>query len=222
MSNTSNRDNNTSNMYYKFFSGLYNRNKQFLILSAALFFLSLIIGLFLGYFLPSSIENFLVSIVKTDRMFVRQNGITTLSILTHNLYSVFLTYIGGLIGVITAGIIFLNGFIYGSFLGYFASNHHITSSSIGVVTPQIFLLYTIPHGIFEISGFIIAGAAGFRLTMSIINILRSKGPVSDHYWELKDSIYLLGIAIFLIIIAAIIEANITLNLGNYIIHSSLR
>jgi stage II sporulation protein M len=218
MSNTSNPDNNTTNRYYKLFSGLYYRNKNYLILSAALFFLSLGIGLFLGYFLPSSVENFLITIVKTDRMFVRQNGITTLSILTHNLYSVLITYIGGLIGVITAGILFLNGFIYGSFLGYFASNHHITSSSIGNVTPQIFLLYTIPHGIFEITGFIIAGAAGFRLTKSIIDILRSNDPASEYYWEIKDSLYLLGIAIILIVIAAIIEANITLNLGNYIIH----
>ena len=49
-------------------------------------------------------------------------------------------------------------------------------------------------------------------------MLRSDSPVSDHYWEFKDSIALLAVSIFLIIIAAIIEANITLHLGNYITH----
>lgn len=200
-----------------YFTCLYNRNKKFLMVSAAFYFLALFIGLFIGYFLPGNIEPFLLSIIRTDRMFVRQNGISTLSILSHNLYSVFLTYIGGIIGIITAAIIFLNGFIYGSFLGYLSSNHHI-ASSIGNVTPEFYLIYTIPHGIFEITGFIISGAAGFRLTIAIINMLRSDSPVSDHYWEFKDSIALLAVSIFLIIIAAIIEANITLHLGNYITH----
>ena len=98
-----------------YFTSLYNRNKKFLIVSAAFYFLALIIGLFIGYFLPGNIEPFLLSIIRTDRMFVRQNGISTLSILSHNMYSVFLTYIGGIVGIITAAIIFLNGFIYGFF-----------------------------------------------------------------------------------------------------------
>ena len=203
--------------YNDYFKGLYNRNKKFLIISAAFYFLALFIGLLIGYFLPSNIEPFLLSIIRTDRMFVRQNGISTLTILTHNLYSVFLTYAGGIIGILTAAIIFLNGFIYGSFLGYLSSNHHI-ASTIGNVTPTLYIIYTVPHGIFEITGFIIAGAAGFRLTIAIVNVLRSDSPISDHYWEFKDSIALLGISIVLIIIAAIIEANITLHLGNYIAH----
>ena len=71
---------------------------------------------------------------------------------------------------------------------------------------------------FEISGFIIAGAAGFRLTKIVYNLLRNDNSVSDHYWEFKDAMALFIIAIVLIVIAAIIEANYTLPLGNYITH----
>ena len=217
MSRISSTESDGIQKYNDYFKGLYNRNKKFLIISAAFYFLALFIGLLIGYFLPSSIEPFLLSIIRTDRMFVRQNGISTLSILTHNLYSVFLTYVGGIIGIITAAILFLNGFTYGSFLGYLSSNHQI-ASTIGNVTPALYIIYTVPHGVFEITGFIIAGAAGFRLTIAIVDMLRSDSLVSDHYWEFKDSIAMLGISIVLIIIAAIIEANITLHLGNYITH----
>ncbi len=217
MSNGTSADNNLIHRSHNYFAGLYHRNVKFIIFSASIFFISLIIGCVLGYFLPNSVENFIISIVKTDRIYARTHGLTTLSILTHNLQSLFITFLGGIIGIITFGTLFLNGFIYGSFLGYLGSSH-ITSSTLGQLSPKLFIIYTVPHGIFEISGFIIAGAAGFRLTKIIYTLLRSDDSVRDHYWEFKDAIALFIIAIVLIIIAAIIEANYTLPLGNYLLH----
>lgn len=92
-------------------------------------------------------------------------------------------------------------------------------SSSGGITPLHFLIYTLPHGIFELTGFIIAGAAGFRITTLVGGLIKSllKGkPIVDQYWKLKDSLTLLLIAIVLLLIAAFIEANITMVLGNYI------
>jgi stage II sporulation protein M len=217
MSRVTSTDNDFLHSSYDYFVGLYNRNVKFIAFSAAIFFIALIIGGLLGYFLPQSVENFLMTIVKTDRIFARQHGITTLSILTHNLESLFITFFGGVIGIITFATLFLNGFIYGSFLGYLGSNH-LSSSTIGPLSPKLFIIYTVPHGIFEISGFIIAGAAGFKLTKIIYTLLRSDDSVSEHNWEFKDAMALFIIAIFLIIIAAIIEANYTIPLGNYLTH----
>jgi|WetSurMetagenome_2_1015567.scaffolds.fasta_scaffold165550_1 stage II sporulation protein M len=211
------------NKYYRFFSELYNRNKKFIIISAGVYFISLIIGLFVGYFVTSPIENFLTSLVKSDRQFVTENGISTASIFFHNLQSIFLTFAGGILVIITPSILFFNGFIYGSFLGFFASNHHIIGgkvSSVGLLNPTNFIIYTLPHGIFEISGFIIAGAAGFRITATIITLIMKDTPLSDHYGELKDAIALFAIAVILILIAAVIEANFSLSLGNYLTHLS--
>ena len=205
------------------FKGLYSRNKKFLIASAVLYLFSVFVGVIIAYFLPATIKSFLATLAKTDRDFVSKNGITTFSIFTHNLQSVLLTFLGGIVGIITAGILFFNGFIYGSFFGYFAFNHHLSGvvSSLGIVSPWIFLIYTLPHGIFEISGFIIAGAGGFRLTFTIYKLIMNDNPVSDHYDEFKDAIFLLAIAIILTLIAAIIEANYTIPIGNYITHMSL-
>ena len=206
-----------------FFKGLYNRNKKFLIFSAGLYFSSLLVGIVASYFLPATIKSFLINIVKTDRTFVSKNGITTFSIFTHNLYSVFLTFAGGVVGIITVAILFFNGFIYGSFVGYFAFDQHIggVNSPLGILTPWIFVIYTLPHGIFEISGFIIAGAGGLKITSIIYKLIVKDTLVSDHYLELKDALILLAIAVILIFIAAIIETNYSIPLGNYITHLSL-
>ena len=199
----------------------YKRNKKFIVFSAAIYFLALFIGVFIGYFIPGSIENFLTSVVKSDRQFIIKNGISTFSIFLHNLtYGVFLPYTLGVTGIFTAGILILNGFLYGSFFGFLTSNIGI-SSPLGVSTPVAFLIYTVPHGIFETSGIIVAGAAGFRLTNLIINMIIDKKRKNELYDEFKDSLILIGIAIVLILVAAVIEANITLPLGNYITHLSL-
>ena len=193
---------------------LYSRNKIFLITSAAIFFLSIFMGIIIGYFLPETTGHYLTLQVKELGSHVEK---TTLSIFLNNFKTALFTYAGGLVGIITAGILSINGFLYGAFLGYFA--HGGIVNHYGVNTPKDFLIYTVPHGIIEIPALIISGAAGFRLTSAVFgfikNIMRKK-PVDEHYWKLKDSLLLLAVAVILFFVAANIEANITPALGNYI------
>lgn len=101
----------------------------------------------------------------------------------------------------------------GIFIGYAGSQYQLGD----------FIIATIPHGVFEIIGIIIAGAAGFRLANIIINILKGvlklqsdfnmvnqfKFLLEVNYDDFKDTLIMMGIALFLILIAAIIEANFT-------------
>jgi stage II sporulation protein M len=213
-------DKNGTNRYLNYLSGLLGRNKNLLIVSLSIYFGSLVIGLIIGYFYTAPIKNFLNVLVKTDRQFLGKNGLSTVPIFLHNLQSIFITFAGGIIGIITGLTLFFNGFIYGSFLGYFASNNHTIGgqvSSVGLLTPAKFIIYTLPHGIFEISGFIIAGAAGFRLTMTVVKLLGRDANLRDHYPDLKDALALFAIAVVLTFIAAIIEANFSLSIGSYIL-----
>jgi len=213
-------DTNFWNKYLGVFIDLYNRNKTVLILSVVLFFGFLFLGLLVGYFSSDFIGNLLKTLVKT--LHESNIKITTLSLFLHNLQAVLIAYFGGIIGIIPVGALSANGFIYGAFLGYLLHGSIVTSS--GVLTPGYFIIYTLPHGIFEIPGFIIAGAAGFRLTTMVMGVIKSmmrKSPISNHYWKFKDSLALLAIAIVLIFIAAIIEANITISVGNYITNLNL-
>ena len=100
--------------------------------------------MFIGYFIPGSVENFLNSVVKSDKPFMGKNGISTFSIFLHNItYGVFLPYTLGVTGILTVGILILNGFLYGSFFGFLTSNIGL-SSPLGVSTPVAFLIYTVP------------------------------------------------------------------------------
>lgn len=196
-------DNSFHKKYIEFFTGLYNRNKKLLILSAGIFFLFLIIGVIMGYFLPDAIESFLTGVI--NQLQGMTVNIDTFSIFIHNLRSMFLTYVGGILGVIPAVVLGSNGFIYGSFVGYFI--HGGVLNNYGISNPLHFIIYTLPHGIFEIPGLIISGTAGFRLASAVLNYLRniSRDTPIDNYWELKDSLALFVIRIVLTFIAAVIE-----------------
>jgi stage II sporulation protein M len=201
--------------YEGFFSGLYKRNEKFLILSAAIFLSSL----FIGYFLSGAIDQLMGPILKELKRGVAsgQIKITTLSIFANNFKIAFSIYIGGLLfGAYTAFSLFING----TFIGYAASK-----LSLGT-----FVLYSLPHGIFEIIGIIIAGAAGFRLASFIINFLRGVTRIRTdisvmeqiiyhldlNLDEFKESVGLFVIAAILILIAAFIEANFSIAWAHYI------
>ena len=198
-----------------FFKGLYKRNELFLIASAFLFFASM----FAGYFLSGMIDQFLSGTLKSLKEGVNNGQIklTTLSIFANNIKIALLIYGGGIIfGLVSLFYLVFNGL----FIGYAASKFVIGD----------FILYTLPHGIFEIAGIIIAGAAGFRLASCVIHIIsdmthmKKYMPLADqigqilnvNYGEFKESLTLFVIAAVLIFIAAVIEANFTIAWASYI------
>jgi uncharacterized membrane protein SpoIIM required for sporulation len=201
--------------FHGFFWGLYKRNEMLLILSAAVFFGSL----FIGYFLAGFLDQILAGTFRSFRDSVSKGQIqlTTLSIFTNNIKVAFTLYGYGLtLGIFTIITLAFQGL----FIGYVASKFPIGD----------FIIYTIPHGIFELSGIIIAGTAGLRLASTIINIIRDildirryipiaqqlKYVLNVNFPEFKESLILFAIAVVLILIGAFIEANFTIAWGNLI------
>lgn len=201
--------------FHGFFWGLYKRNELLLIISAAVFFGSL----FVGYFLAGFIDQIMANTFRSfkDSVSKGQIRLTTLSIFANNIKIAFYLYGGGIvIGIITLLVLAYNGL----FIGYVASKFNVGD----------FIIYTIPHGVFELSGIVIAAAAGLRLASTIIHIIKDildikrYLPVSQqlkyilniNYPELKDSLLLFAIAAVLILIGAFIEANFTITWGNMI------
>ena len=206
---------NISGRYLAFLTGLYQRNKTVLTISTGIFLGFLFLGVLFGYFSSSFIENFLKNLFKLLRETIVE--INTLSIFIKNLQAVFIMYVGGIIVIVPVIVLSFNGFILGSFFGCVL--HGDLNTATTVLTPWHFIAFTMPHGIFELPALIIAGAAGFRISTLVIGLIKSvirKKPVSDQYWKFKDSIALLAIAIVLLFIAAIIEANFTGIIGYYL------
>lgn len=202
--------------YKSFFINLYKRNKIVLIVSLTIFFVSVLIS-GIGPYLSSSFNQFITNLMINYLSAVANIGIkTTLAIFLHNSNVAFFSlYIGGLFFGISSimelvYIGFINGFIF--------------------VKYPFTMIYILPHGIFEVSSYIIAGAAGFKLLSTALNIIwggihikRSMSideqfnrVLSRNYLRFRDSLVLIVIAIVLLFIAAIIEANISMAFGNYV------
>lgn len=200
--------------YEGLFTGLYNRNETYFMLSAMIF----ISSLFIGYAFAGLLDPILSSMLGNfkRRIVEGQLQLTTLSLFINNLKVALMIYGGGLfVGVGTAYFLISNGI----FIGYTAAQFVIGD----------FIIYTLPHGVFEILGIIIAGAAGFKLGHIIFKILKGilnlqsdfsvsnqlKYLLEANLDDLKDTLIMMGIAIVLILIAAIIEANFTLSWASY-------
>lgn len=201
--------------YDGFFGGLYKRNETFLMLSTTI----LLISILMGYALASVLSPVLGSIFGDFKRRVVQGQIqlTTISIFSNNIKVALFIYVGGLLfGSVTALYLITNGL----FIGYAGTQFPLGD----------YILFTIPHGIFELIGIIISGAAGFRLASCVYHIFQGltnmKSDISrsnqfkyileinmDEFWE---SIKLLAIAIVFLIVAAFIEANLSIAWGNYI------
>ena len=82
------------------------------------------------------------------------------------------------------------------------------------------LLLLAPHGIFEIPAIIIAGAAGFKIPLEIIRYLAGKKEQPLTKEDIKEYITLALISIILIVIAAWIEANVTLKIAQAMLNST--
>ena len=201
--------------FHGFFWGLYKRNEFLLIISAGVFFVSL----FIGYFLAGFFDQIMASTLRSfkDSISKGQIKLTTFSIFANNIKIAFYLYGGGLlVGITTLIMLAYNGL----FIGYVASKFNIGD----------FIIFTLPHGIFELSGIVVAGAAGLRLASTVVNIIRDVSSIRRYmpigaqlrhvldvnYLEFKESLTLFIIAAALILIGAIIEANFTLAWGNFI------
>jgi len=85
------------------------------------------------------------------------------------------------------------------------------------VKPTDIIAYVIPHAIFEFLGFIIAGAAGFKIPYEITLYLLDKKekPITNE--DIKEFLKLAGVSIVLIVIAAFIEVYITPKIATYLL-----
>ena len=209
-----------NNRYYVNYKGifvnLYRRNKVFLYVSSGIFLVSLIVGV-VGPFISGYFHNYMINLTLNYFSDIRGDSPKTLSIFLNNSTLAFLyLYIGGFgFGIISTLQLIKIGLL---------------TSFISVVYPKS-IIYLLPHGIFELSAYVIATAAGFKFLSVAIGMIRGfidlkedipindqiNNIINDNYLKFRDSVFLLVIAIIILFIAAIIEANISVPLSHYIL-----
>jgi uncharacterized membrane protein SpoIIM required for sporulation len=198
-----------------FLIGLLSRNEIFLWTSILLLFGSMVISYLFAGFLDSILAPLLANF--QQRVSDGTLKLETLSLFINNATVASYMYIGGvLMGVATAFLLVANGL----FIGYVVSKVPLAD----------FIIFTLPHGIFELTGIILAGAAGFKLGSIVFHFLNDvtkikrnisiKNQISYllkvNYDDFKDSLALFIIGVILLIIAAFIEANLSIGWGQFI------
>ena len=130
-------------------------------------------------------------------------------ILKNNFNSVMLMLSGAIFfGSTTA----LNLIFNGTFLAMVAR-----ASFLSGVSLEDLLLFVGPHSILEIPAIIIAGAAGFKIPYEVVRYLLGKKESVLTKEDIKEYLTLAIISIILIVIAAWIEANVTLKIAKAIL-----
>ena len=206
----------------------FSNNKGLLFISILLF----VIPMLLGYFYANEISSYVKPIVDAFEQQVEDGTVTltTHSLFTNNVTVAFILYALAALGGVLGAIVLANN---GLFIGYYGVDFDIWA----------YLALTLPHGIFEIPAIIIATTGGFVLLSFILHFLwglispdLSYLDIFDPYFsnvkitikqrfyaafkknqnKIKESFILLCISVVLLIIAAFIEANITLPLASWL------
>ena len=110
-------------------------------------------------------------------------------------------------GLTTFMNLIFNGYFFGLFL------MDCTRSGMQITT---ILALTIPHVIFELPDIWIAGAAGFKVPYELIRYFLGKKEHILNKQEINDFLMLAITALILIVIAAFVEANITMKIAEVI------
>ena len=206
----------------------FSNNKWLLLFSTLLFLIPLLIG----YFYADAIAEYIQPMVDAFQKQVDEGVITltTHSIFANNVTVAIILYALSAIGGVLGALILANN---GLFIGYFGAGFDIYA----------YLALTVPHGIFEIPAIIIATTGGFVLLSFVLHFIwnlispdYSYLDIFDPYFsdvkitlkqrfyaafkknqnKLKESFIFLCLAVILLIIAAFIEANITVPLANWL------
>ena len=206
----------------------FSNNKKILLFSILLF----VIPMIFGYLYADLIAGYIQPMVDQFEQNVADGtvALTTSSLFTNNVSVAIMLYALGALGGVLGAVILANN---GLFIGFYGVDFNIWA----------YLMLTLPHGIFEIPAIIIATTGGFVLLSFIIRFIWSLySPdysyldIFDPYFskveitpkqriyaafkknqgKIKESFVFLCWAVVLLIIAAFIEANITVPLASWV------
>ncbi len=164
-------------------------------------------GVLCGYFQQYSIlSNNLNNNLNLSAISRNSLALNFMDILNHNMEIIIINIFGGFIfSIPTMLSLFYNGMIIG----------YDTKLALSHSTLKTVLIFTLPHGIFEIPAIIIAGAAGFKIPYEIIRYLAGRKEQILTKEDIKEYLTLALISIILIVIAAFVEAYVTPRIAEY-------
>lgn len=133
--------------------------------------------------------------------------LTTLGLAVNNLTAMVVLLFGAVsVGLVTVFGLVLNGLVIGAVVGI----------AVQQVDPLVVAMLIVPHGILEIPALLIAAAIGFRFARLTVRYIRGLEETLVTRRDLREAGWLVLTAALLIVVAAYVEANVTLELAERI------
>lgn len=131
--------------------------------------------------------------------------LTTLSLTINNLGALLVMALGAVsFGAMTVLSLVLNGLLIGVVVGI----------ALKQVSPVVVAALIVPHGLIEVPALLIVAAVGLRFGWQTIQYIRGRTDALVTGQDLREAGWLLVTAAVLIVIAAYIEANLTLEIAS--------
>ena len=133
-------------------------------------------------------------------------------ILSNNFIAALYILSGGfLFGIPTFIVLSFNSYSIGSLIDILSTKYNY----------KIILILLLPHGFLEIPAIIIAGAAGFKIPYEVVRYLLGRKEQVLTKEDIEEYLTLALVSIILIVIAAWIEANVTLKIAKAMLSTGI-
>ncbi|MDS0258069.1 stage II sporulation protein M [Haloarcula sp. S1CR25-12] len=130
--------------------------------------------------------------------------LTTVDLAVNNLTAMLVLLLGAVsLGLVTLFGLVLNGLLLGAVVGI----------AVQQVDPLVVAVLIVPHGVLEIPALLVASAVGLRFARLTVRYIRGLEDDLVTRRDLREAGYLVATAALLIVVAAYIEANVTLELA---------
>ena len=131
-------------------------------------------------------------------------ALTTVDLAVNNLVAMVALSLGAVsLGLVTLFGLVLNGLLVGAVVGI----------AVQQVNPLVVALLILPHGVLEIPALLVASTVGLRFARLTVRYIRGLEETLVTRRDLREAGWLMAFSAVLILVAAYIEANVTLMLA---------
>ncbi|WP_324661556.1 stage II sporulation protein M [Haloarcula sediminis] len=139
-------------------------------------------------------------------------ALTTADLAVNNLVAMLALALGAVsLGLVTVFGLVLNGLLIGAVVGI----------AVQQVDPLVVAMLILPHGVLEIPALLVASAVGLRFARLTVRYIRGLEERLLTRRDLREAGWLLAISALLIVVAAYIEANVTIELAETVAGEAL-
>jgi len=139
--------------------------------------------------------------------------LTTVGLAINNLTAMLVMLLGAVsLGLMTVLALVINGLLIGAIVGI----------AVQRIAPVVILALIVPHGVLEIPALLIASAVGLRFARLTVRYIRGLEEELVTRRDLREAGWLVAVSAVLIIVAAYIEANLTIEIAEWVAGGEIR